>query len=124
MIIFTNHVTEAKKVLRELLLKSRYGKSPCAMNEKPFKYADFLRKLRRDSIRESATRLLNSSDVPHHIQTAVKNRVFFIRADCNVHSDLNRSGLIRSFKANCNRCWPRSITFALFIAYFTVLLYC
>ncbi|KJH45765.1 hypothetical protein DICVIV_08161 [Dictyocaulus viviparus] len=89
---------EANKVLRELLLKSRSGKSPCAMNKKPFKYADFLRKQRRDSIRESATRLLNSSDVPHHIQTAVKNRVFFIRADCNVHSDLTlQTTLLRLF---------------------------
>ncbi|KJH44747.1 hypothetical protein DICVIV_09206 [Dictyocaulus viviparus] len=68
------------------------------MDKMPFKYADFLRKQRSDSIGESASRLLNSSDVPHHIQIAVKNCVFFIRGDCNVHSDLTlQTTLLRLF---------------------------
>ncbi|RCN43144.1 hypothetical protein ANCCAN_10881 [Ancylostoma caninum] len=89
---------EANKVLQDLLAKSKTRKSSSTTENKPFRYADFLKKQKRDSIRESALRLFNSSDVPVLIRNAVNNRTFSIRADCSVYSDLRlQTTLLRLF---------------------------
>ncbi|KAK6741628.1 hypothetical protein RB195_009475 [Necator americanus] len=89
---------EANKVLQDLLAKSGTRKSSSAAENKPFRYADYLVKQKRDSIRESALRLFDSSKVPALIRNAVHNHIFSIRADCNVYSDLRlQTTLLRLF---------------------------
>ncbi|EYC32603.1 hypothetical protein Y032_0003g1685 [Ancylostoma ceylanicum] len=89
---------EANKVLQDLLAKSKTRKSSTTAENKPFRYADFLKKQKRGCIRESALRLFNSSDVPDLIRSAVNNRTFSIRADCSVYSDLRlQTTLLRLF---------------------------
>ncbi|KAK5978036.1 hypothetical protein GCK32_013046, partial [Trichostrongylus colubriformis] len=77
---------EASKVLQDLLLKST--RSSSAVADKPFKYSDFLKRQKRDNIREKAIRLFNSTNVPERIRQAVNCRLFSVRAGCNVYSDL------------------------------------
>ncbi|KAJ1357742.1 hypothetical protein KIN20_015949 [Parelaphostrongylus tenuis] len=89
---------EANKMLQDLLLKSKLPKSTSELDRKPFSYADFLRKQKRDCIREAASRFFKASEVPKRIRSLVKDRVFFVRADCNVHSDLTlQTTLLRLF---------------------------
>ncbi|CAJ0602024.1 unnamed protein product [Cylicocyclus nassatus] len=90
---------EANKMLQDLLAKSKTRRaSSTTENSKPFKYADYLKKQKRDSIRESANRLFNSSQVPFLIRGAVSSKVFSVRADCCVYSDLRlQTTLLRLF---------------------------
>ncbi|WKY06368.1 hypothetical protein Q1695_006511 [Nippostrongylus brasiliensis] len=94
----TNSKQEANKMLQDLLTKTKSGKCPSPIENKPFKYSDFLNRQKRDIMRERALQLLHSSKVPDLLRTAVENKTISIRANCSVYSEISlQTTLLRLF---------------------------